>query len=74
MRQKGSESKYWRLYWKQGTAVLVPVGICAGVIYGLLKPDVTPKYGDFAIDSAVAWLENADQGNFDVCKKNIVDR
>ncbi|MFA6715540.1 MAG: hypothetical protein WCS27_09195 [Victivallaceae bacterium] len=74
MRKQNTELKHWNTqYFKLGAAVLITVGICAWVIYGLLKPDVTPKYGDFAIDSAVAWLKNADRGNFDVCRKNIVD-
>ena len=62
-----------RQYWKLGIAALIAIGICGWVIYGLMKPKATPAYGDFAIDSAVTWLENADCGNFDVCRKNIVD-
>ncbi|MFA6717312.1 MAG: hypothetical protein WCS27_18170 [Victivallaceae bacterium] len=72
---KDKTTKVWldKQYLKLGAAVLITVGICTWVIYGLLKPELTPKYGDFAIDSAVAWLQNADRGNFDVCRKNIVD-
>ena len=76
MKQKDTKSRHWqnKQYLKLGIAVLITVGICGWVIYCMLKPEVTPKYGDFAIDSAVAWLENADRGNFDVCRKSIVDR
>lgn len=60
-------------YLKIGIAVLITVGICGWVTYSLLNPGTTVRYNDFAIDSAVTWLENADRGKFDVCRKNIVN-
>lgn len=60
-------------YLKPGIAILIAIGICGGVIYGLMRPKSTLAYGDFSIDSAIAWLENADRGNFDMCRKSAVD-
>jgi len=49
MRKRDTKSKHWqnKQHLKLGAAVLITIGICAWVIYGL-KPEVTPKYGDFA--------------------------
>ena len=58
---------------KTGITLFVAAGLCYWVIYGLLNPKITVRYNDFAIDSAVAWLENADRQDFDACRKNIVD-
>ena len=46
---------------KTGITLFVAAGLCYWVIYGLLNPKITVRYNDFAIDSAVAWLENADR-------------
>lgn len=40
---------------------------------GLLNPETTAKPDDFITASARKWLELADQGKFDECRKNIVD-
>ena len=58
---------------KNGIAVLITLGVCGWVAYGLLKPKMTERYNDFAIDSAVSWLENADRQDFDACRKSAVD-
>ena len=59
-------------YLKTGIAILITIGICGWVVHGLLNPKITARYNDFAIDSAVSWLENADRQDFDACRKNIV--
>ena len=58
---------------KTGITVIITIGICCWVVYGLFNPKMTMRYNDFAIDSAVNWLENADRQDFEVCRKNSVD-
>ena len=58
---------------KTGITVIITIGICCWVVYGLFNPKMTMCYNDFAIDSTVSWLENADRQDFDVCRKNSVD-
>ncbi len=79
-RQKNKASvnaaaKKWqnKVHLKTGLALLITVGLCGWVLYGLFNPKITVRYNDFAIDSAIAWLENADRQDFDACRKNIVD-
>ncbi len=62
-----------KAYLKTGIALIFTVAICGWVAYGLLNPRMTERYNDFAVDSAVDWLENADHGKFDACNKNITD-
>ena len=59
---------------KLGIAVLVLIGILSWVGYRWFNPNTKVEYNDFTIDSTIAWLENADAGKFDVCKKDIVDK
>ena len=59
---------------KIGAVALVTIGLCGWVVYRLLYPDTTVQYNDFVIDSAVKWLENADDGDFGECRKDIVDK
>ncbi|MFA6715001.1 MAG: hypothetical protein WCS27_06470, partial [Victivallaceae bacterium] len=33
----------------------------------------TERYNDFAVDSAIDWLENADDGDFDDCRKAVIN-
>ncbi len=61
-------------YLKTGIVALVAIGLCVWVTYRLLYPDATIHYNDFVIDSSITWLENADDGDFDICRKDIVDK
>jgi hypothetical protein len=62
-----------KAYLKTGIMLLVTLAICGWVIYGLFFAKTATRYNDFTIDSAIAWLENADSRKFDSCRKNIVD-
>lgn len=54
-----------KAYLKTGIMLLVTLAICDWVVYGLFFAKTTTRYNDFTIDSAIAWLENADSRNFD---------
>ena len=62
-----------KAYLKTGIALIATIAICGWAAYGLLNPRLTERYNDFAVDSAVDWLENADHDKFDICSKNITN-
>lgn len=57
---------------KIGLASLAVIGLCGWAVYRWFNPP-SEFAGDFTVRSAIAWLENADDGKFDVCRKNIAD-
>ncbi|MDD5596722.1 MAG: hypothetical protein PHV82_02180 [Victivallaceae bacterium] len=58
---------------KVGIAALFAIVLCSWAAYRWFSPG-TERYNDFAVDSAVVWLENADKGDFDDCRKDIIDK
>jgi len=57
---------------KLSLAALTAVSLCTWVAYRWFYPPSEQTH-DFAIDSAMAWLENADRQKFEVCRKDVVD-
>ncbi len=57
---------------KIGLAAFAVIGLCGWAVYRWLNPP-SEFENDFTVKSAIAWLENADAGKFDVCRKNIAD-
>ncbi len=53
-------------------AALAAAGLCGWGVYRWFNPP-SEYANDFTVKSAIAWLENADAGKFDVCRKNIED-
>lgn len=60
-------------YLKTGLAAFVALALCCWVAYRWFHPGMTEKYNDFAIDSAVGWLEKADRQDFEACRKSATD-
>ncbi|MDD5596723.1 MAG: DUF4974 domain-containing protein [Victivallaceae bacterium] len=58
---------------KVGIAALFAIVLCSWAAYRWFNPG-TERYNDFVVDSAIDWLENADWGYFDDCRKDIIDK
>lgn len=54
---------------KTGIAALVAIGLCSWAAYCWFNPP-WERYNNFVIDSAVEWMEDADDGDFDDCLEN----